>query len=203
MTYNLSLIDRWSAAQKLLLVEGESEIEFLRGLQGFTGASNFDFDIYCYNGKGNVRNLEHYIKEQNRRGVRVLLSYDRDGGDSTFAQRLKGKGCRLAGHFGFKKDLESAFPDDLLQSALDEYLFRIKYRLPISVSGLRRSRLASIPFLRAVEEEHAIQVKKPLFAAILGDTVGMELLDKWDVVFNNTPTRSLPEIYRFLKFVMR
>ena len=204
MMSKLSLVDRSLLFRKVVLVEGESELIFLRVLKHETDSINFDLPIHNYRGKGELKNLVHYIKEKNRQGIRVLLSNDRDGQAFTFHEKLKKRGCIIDNHFGFKYEFEKAFAPGVLRNALRIYSrqhldSKVNPRLKDVEEFLSDQR----PFLISVKQAYSISITKPKFAGILGKLTAEVIIADFNKVFNEKHVQYDFEIFDFLKFVMR
>lgn len=101
----IGIVDRNRLYSKIVCVEGKTEYNFIKTLYLTTRALNFDFPVYNYQGKGEIKNLIHFIKEKNRQGIRVLISYDKDRQSDSFSEKIKKK-CEVGKFFGFKKYFE-------------------------------------------------------------------------------------------------
>src|SRR6185437_4875609 len=58
----LTEVDRELVSKRLVLVEGASEASFIETIQLSSELLNFDFDVYSFEGKGNITNLVHLIR---------------------------------------------------------------------------------------------------------------------------------------------
>jgi len=195
----LQEIDAELPIRRVLLVEGESEANFVQTIQMNSTVMNFDFSIYVYHGKGEINNLVHYIGELNRQGVRVDLSYDSDRQTASFLEKL-GRSCAIQSQFGFKSDFEGSFPPDVLLAALLEYVRRYQ---PTAIHPTKTDIECLLagqkPFVLLFEEKFGYSLSKPKLGAILGETV-LQNGALWDAVFKTSVRAS--EIAEFLKFVM-
>lgn len=202
LSRELGTVDLRRLRAKLLLVEGESEFEFLHKLRHLTGYANFRFDVYNYKGKGNIRNLIQYIKEKNRQGVKVLMIYDCDGTATTFVRRLRDRGCKIYASFGFKWDFEGSFPPKQLHQAVASYYHRYQLdsQLP-TVHQIRTILKSNCPFVVQYEKEFGIALSKPKLSVLLAEQMAVFLEYNWNDVFNRNLKSLRYEVYDFLKFV--
>ena len=195
----LQEIDAKLPLRRVLLVEGASESNFIQTIQMNSTVMNFDFSVYVYSGKGEANNLVHYIRELNRQGVRVDLSYDSDRQAASFLEKLD-RSCTIQSRFGFKSDFEGSFPAGILFAALLEYLRRYQQATIVLTQSDVESLLADRkPFIFGFEEKFGLGISKPKLGAILGETV-LQNGALWDAVFKTSSQAS--EIAEFLRFVM-
>src|SRR4030067_31659 len=186
--------------KRILLVEGQSEEQFFRVIQD-TGHLLFDFDLFCYRGKGEIQNLIHLINEKSRQGVGVFLSYDKDGQNGNFLREIKKK-CKIYKTLGFKIDFESSFPPLILQQALKLY-FRnyLNRELDIETSSIRRLLRKKMPFLKVFKYQYREDIKKRKLAFILGKLIARELeFHGQEIVYDKRRSKKYQaEIYSFLR----
>jgi len=203
MRREMSSVDTRRVHSKVVLLEGESEHNFISVMQEISSLGNLDFPIHDYKGKGNVQNLVQYIKEKNRQGVKVFLTYDKDGRADTFLNKLKKRRCKLHGTFGFTRDFESSFPPGILKSALETYVKRYRGRhVELEVSVIRKLLKRRKPFVVSFEEEYGLQVNKAKLAVLLG-RIMIDIIElHWNDIFNWKKKAFGAEIYRFLKFIV-
>lgn len=204
----IGIVDKKRLYSKIVCVEGESESNFIRTLYLTTRASNFDFSVYNYQGKGEVKNLVHFIKEKNRQGIRVFVSYDKDRQSDSFIKRIKKK-CEVERFFGFKKDFESSFPLKVLEFAVKEYIKRyVKIK-----SGKKRLNSKDIqdllkqpqPFIKVLEQKYNLKINKVRFGSILGKVMAEIVNHYWNEIFNKKKRKKRifeAEIFKFLKFLL-
>src|SRR4030067_152343 len=189
-----------SNRKRILLLEGQSEEQFFRVLQD-TGHLLFDFDLFCYRGKGEIQNLIHLINEKSRQGVGVFLSYDKDGQNGNFLREIKKK-CKIYKTLGFKIDFESSFPPLILQQALKLY-FRnyLNRELDIETSSIRRLLRKKMPFLKVFKYQYREDIKKRKLAFILGKLIARELeFHGQEIVYDKRRSKKYQaEIYSFLR----
>ncbi len=197
----LADIDPKLAQRRVVLVEGQTEANFVSTIQNNSNLLNFDFSLYVYEGKAQVANLVHYIRERNRQGVRVDLCYDSDGQTDSFLEKLALSGCSVESRFRFQRDFEAAFPPELLHTAAHEYLRRYTNVPADSLSSLTVTDLLaqSKPFVRAFEEHFKISVSKPQLGVLLAEAVRRSGA-VWDGAVKTAEECS--EIAKFLRFVM-
>lgn len=201
--YQMGLVDQRKTHNKVLLVEGDAEHSFMSTIRDVTGAANFDVELKNYKGKGNVQNLVYYIKEKNRQGVRVLLTYDKDASSTNFVKKVRKRKCKLGKTFGFRKDFEGAFPPLFLKTALETYMRRYcDSRKSLDVKLIRRILRRSMPFIKSFENEYNVGISKAKLGIILGEIMS-DVLDRfWNDIFNKKKRQFSSEIFKFLKFVM-
>jgi hypothetical protein len=195
----ISCIDRRRLYKKVILVEGDSEHIFLETLKIKSGLYNYDFEIYNYNGKGNRNNLVHYIKEKNRQGIKVVLTYDTDGKEDTIIRNLRKSKCKIDGYYGFRRDFEHAFPSLILFKSI------IQCSSNVSISIKKMNELLSSPdnFIRLLEKEIGIIINKPKLARLLGTNLERVLRFHFNDIFNNKNTKKYnAEIFKFLKYIL-
>lgn len=195
---------------RIICVEGPSEHVFLNLLYGFSRISQYNVPRWVYGGKDAKKNLVHYMRDKNHKGVRVDLAYDRDGSilDDKDVQNLD-KQVTIQRKFAFSHDFESSFPPELLSAAVTDYLKKFKdATLECSVSdveallkrgeGPKKQRKA---FVAAVEENYDIEISKPQLAEFLFIHFA-ELGTKYDPVFTGAGEITGTELSKFLRFVM-
>jgi hypothetical protein len=205
MRNELGQVSRHHLHEKVLLVEGDTEANFVRTLQFLTRILSFDFPVYAYGGKGEIRNLVHLIREKNRQGVRVYLSYDKDRQSKSFVRKLQ-NACKVEKFFGFRRDFEAAFPSAILALACNEYSENLGKSnpkvTPREIEQLLKSRR---PFVAAFHDRTTIQLNKVRFGHILGRVMAGTIDQRWDKIFNQRPTRReyRTEVYRFIRFLVR
>lgn len=202
--FDIGTIDKHRMYKKVILVEGESEFNFLSRIQDVTKASNLDFEIHNYEGKGNIQNLIQYIRLRNRKGIKIILTYDEDRNLSSFKKKLKNKNCRVQGNFGFRKDFEHSFPPQFMKAALDNYYKRYcKEVFPLQTDDIKRLRRRKESLLFILDNENSVSISKPKLATILGQFMGQLLLRYWNEIVNEKNKRFNAEIYRFANFIIK
>lgn len=195
----MALVDKKKSDEKVVLVEGESEANFIETL---AERASFDFPVYNYQGKGNVQNLDHYVKEKNRQGVKVLLTYDKDNRSESFLQRFKKKKCKIEAAFGFRKDFESSFPPHFLKRALEIYTERYcGHKIKITVPEIRSLLGGNAPFLKLFEQKHGFTLSKAKLGRILGKIMRNLLQSNWEGVFSTKTKPFSAEIFKFMRFL--
>jgi len=195
----LAEVDRGLLIKRLILVEGSSEASFLETIQLSSDLLNFDFDVYSFGGKGNITNLVHLIKEKNRQGIRVDLSYDLDGKSDDFQRKLAAQ-CKVETWFAFTRDFESAFPSRILSEAANRYLNRFtKSDAQVTPEQMEVLLRDPLPFVDALGRDLRVKIRKPKFGAILAELAWAD-----DVLFRELTGQepSTNEISRFMRFVM-
>lgn len=201
-------VDRKCLYQKVICVEGESEHEFIKTIYLTTRAANFDSPIYCYGGKGELRNLLRFIQEKNRQGIRVFLSFDNDGDSNAkiFISKIKKK-CNVHKVFGFPRDFESSFSSEMLAIALNYYLtkFSRKKLKKVTIKDVNRLLRQVKPFIRSFEHEWEIAISKPKLGKILGGLTADIIKKEWNDIFNRKRKKKKHKaaIFRFMKFLMQ
>lgn len=204
MRREISLVDKRRVHDKVVLLEGEAEFNFINVMQELTTIANLDFPTHNYQGKGNIQNLAHYIREKNRQGIKVLLTYDEDGHHESFLRKLTTQKCRLEDDFGFTKDFENSFPPQILKLALEDYVRRhCNLRLEFDVAVIRKLLKRRRPFILCFKEESGIDVSKAKLAIILGEIMINQLERHWNDIFYLRKRAFGAEIYRFLNFIIR
>jgi hypothetical protein len=195
----LASIDQGFILERILLVEGESEAAFVETIQMSTELTNFDFTVYPYGGKGQVKNLIQYIREKNRQGLRVHLVYDRDRQSDTFLEKLHSQ-CLIEKSFGFERDFEGSFPPHILNKAIQEYVRRYA-KAPLEGDTLPIDELLGShkPVIVALEEKLGLKISKAKLGVILAELTLPET-PVWAEVTNERPLST--ELGRFLKFLM-
>jgi hypothetical protein len=192
----LKKIDRRSAMGSVILVEGKSEYGFLNDLREDIGLLDPYDTIYNYEGKGNVQNLVHYIREKYRQGLRVLLTCDSDGSPATFERKLRPVMHCISARFQFRKDFEHSFPDKFFEGALMNYRTKyIRCHPEISVQ-LMRDCLSN-------PSNFSFGVNKPKLALILSGQMRELLFEYRRRVFTRNRDRFKSEIFDFLRFLSR
>ena len=169
-----------------------------------TRTSNFDFSVYNYQGKGEIKNLIHFIKEKNRQGIRVFISYDRDRQSNSFNKNIKKK-CKVEKIFGFKKDFESSFPPKILKYTIEDYIKRYtKSKIKPSINDIEGLLAKPQPFLKSFMEKYQIQINKTKLGNILGKVMADVVNQHWNEIFNKKDKKKIFnfEIFEFLKFLI-
>lgn len=195
----LAEIDRGLLTKRLILVEGSSEASFIETIQFSSDLLNFDFDVYSFDGKRNITNLVHLIREKNRQGVRVDLSYDLDGEPDNFKEKLAAQ-CKVESWFAFSRDFENAFPARILSEAVNRYLRRFtKSDAQVTLEQVEVLLRDSLPFMDALGRDLRLKISKPRFGVILAELAWSD-----DVLFRELTGQesSTNEISRFMRFVM-
>jgi hypothetical protein len=198
MQKEISCVDRRRMHKKVILVEGDSEYGFLETIKIRSGSSNYDFEIYNYNGKGNRKNLVHYIKEKNRQGIKVVLTYDKDGKEDTLRRNLRESKCKIDGIFGFRRDFEHSFPSLILFKSIIQYSNNVS----ISIKKMNELLGSTDNFTRLLEKEIGIIINKPKLARLLGTNLERVLRYHFNDIYNNKNSKKYnAEIYKFLKYI--
>jgi hypothetical protein len=205
MRANSRAIDSRRGSAQLLLVEGEAEFCFIKTIQAnLPGRMAFDFDVYNYQGKGNVQALWRYIKEKNRQGIRTRIVYDKDGTTRSFLGKLKSKQCKIDGSFGFSRDFESAFGSDYLKVAIAVYSKQyIGKQLTLKSSDIDQLRAKRRPVIAEIENLCGINVSKAKLGAILGSLIIPAINEHWNDVFNRHRRAYSDEIFAFMRFMVK
>lgn len=200
----MGIVQRKNLFEKIVCVEGQSEFSFINTFYLATRYANFDFSVHNYQGKGEIQNLVHFIKEKNRQGIKVLLSYDKDRQSNSFINGVKKK-CTIAKDFGFAKDFEGSFPPKILKYALDEYIKKYtKQKLTIALQDIADLQSGTAPFLVLFKKKFNISINKVKLGKILGDVMAGIVYNHWSEIFNDKKkqTKFNYEIFKFLKFLM-
>jgi hypothetical protein len=195
----LAAIDSGLISERLLLVEGASEATFIETIQLSSDLLNFDFDVYSFNGKGNIGNLVHLIREKNRQGIRVDLSYDLDGKSSDFESKLTTQ-CKVESSFAFTRDFENAFPASILGEAVNHYIQKFtSLQVKVDPEQIKAMLSDKLTFIDVLSRFLRIAIKKPKLGGILAE---LTLADGsiWNEVTNEQSVKT--EIAKFLRFVM-
>lgn len=195
----LNIIDKRQVLRKIILVEGESEYNFIKTLYEITGYSNLEFHIHNYKGKGNLRNLVQYVQEKNRQAIKVILITDNDG--ITFVETLKKNKCKFEHIFSFSKDFENSFPPPILKQAIDNYINHYcNTEIMVSIEDIRKLKRKKRAFTKAFKENYNIELSKPKFANILGKIMAIIISYRPNGKYNHEKSRL--EIFRFIRFLM-
>jgi len=200
----IGIVDKNRLYSKIVCVEGETENNFIKTLYLTTKASNFDFSTYNYRGKGEIKNLIHFIKEKNRQGIRVFISYDSDRQSASFGRSIKKK-CKIEKIFCFKKDFEGSFPPEILKYALEDYIKRFtKLKIKLNTSDINNLLLQKEAFLKSFEIQYNIKVNKTKLGSILGKIMAKVVNQYWNEIFNKKQKKAILkfEIFKFLKFLI-
>jgi len=200
----IGIVDKKRLYSKIVCVEGETEYNFIKTLYLTTRASNFDFSVYNYQGKGEIKNLIHFIKEKNRQGIRVLISYDKDRQSDSFNKKIKKK-CKVENFFGFKKDFESSFPPKILKYTIEDYIKRYtESKIKLSIKDIEELLSKPQPFLKSFKEKYQIQINKTRLGNILGKVMASVVNQYWNEIFNKKWKKGKFnfEIFTFLKFLI-
>jgi hypothetical protein len=186
---------------RIIYLEGPSEYSFLELLHFVTRLLYFDNYYFVYGGKGAQQNLVYHIRDKNDKGVRVDFSYDGDSNFSTQVMKLQNQ-VNISRIFRFERDFESAFPPEMLASALTAYLKRFKdVSSVVSTDEVKVLLTAQRPFVKAVEGRYSIEISKPT----LGELLAMELVrlsESDDRVLQGEGLIANTELSRFLRFIM-
>lgn len=200
----MGTVQRKNLFEKIVCVEGQTEFSFISTFYLATRYANFDFSIHNYQGKGEIQNLVHFIKEKNRQGIKVLLSYDKDRQSNSFINAIKKK-CTISKDFGFAKDFEGSFPPKILKYALDEYLKKYtKHRLKLAIQDISGLQSQNEPFLVLFKKKFDIAINKVKLGKILGRIMSGIVYNHWNEIFNNKRKKAVfnHEIFKFLRFLM-
>lgn len=202
MGRELNLITNNRLYRHIVLVEGEGEGCFLDTLKALIHSSPFDRPFYAYQGKAQIQNLIHYIREKNNQGVEVYLSFDKDTQSTSFLSKIKSK-CRIRKVFGFRVDFESSFPPELLTDALLAYQKKyLKSNLKITVKDIRDILTKRQSFAYAIKIKYGFSLNKKHFAIILGKLLSPYIRQYWNEIFNEKPKGFFnAEIFKFIKFI--
>lgn len=130
---SLRNIPEFRSTQSVLLVEGESELRFLKRMVTSSLAGFLYTEYDTYSGSGNRRKqrimmlLDHY----NAKGYDVYLQIDADGGDvekilSTMSNSLGLKHERI---FSFTYDFETSIPRNVAVEALSIVLHQERFKV--------------------------------------------------------------------------
>ncbi len=183
LRYEIGTVDKNRLYSKIVCVEGESESNFIKTLYLTTRISNFDFSTYNYQGKGEIKNLIHFIKEKNRQGVRVFIAYDTDRQSTSFNKKIK-KRCKIEKFFYFKKDFESSFPPEILKYAIEDYIKRFtKLKVKLDIKDLNDLISQKESFLKSFEKKYNIKINKAKFGSILGKIMASIISRYWNEIF--------------------
>jgi hypothetical protein len=200
----IGIVDKNRLYSKIICVEGETENNFIKTLYLTTRASNFDFSTYNYQGKGEIKNLIHFVKEKNRQGIRVFISYDKDRQSDSFNKKIKKK-CKVEKIFEFKKDFESSFPPKILKYALEDYIKRYtKLKIKLNIKDIDDLLSQTGPFLKSFEKKYNIKINKVKLGSILGKVMASIVNQHWNEIFNKKQKKKSfrPQIFKFLKFLI-
>jgi len=205
LRYEMSIVDKKCLHSKIICVEGETEFNFLRILYLTTKFSSFDFSIYNYKGKGEIQNLNHFIKEKNRQGIMVYISYDSDKKSKSFINKIKSK-CRVEKFFGFEKDFESSFPPRVLELALKDYIKRYNKsnHISVDIKVIKDLLKQPQPFIKAFEQKYIVKINKVKLSSILAKVMADIIFHYWNKIFNekNKEKFFTYEVFKFLKFLI-
>ena len=203
MRRELLALNKELSLRKVVLVEGDSEAEFLKVLKTECGFYALDCDVHNYKGKGNIQNLIHYIHEKTRQGLEVYLTLDSDGQKDSFEDTLKRNECSISGTFAFQTDFEHSFPGYVLRSAIDEYSsIRLKGSLHVALRDIRDFLTGKNPIDKWVERKYAIKLRKKDLAQMLAKEMAPILFTRYKDLRDRRKRVSTWEISKFLKFVM-
>lgn len=201
----IGIVDKRRLHSKIVCVEGEAEFNFIKTLHSVTGLANFDFPIYNYQGKGELRNLVHFIKEKNRQGIRVFVSYDQDRQPDRFVKKLKKK-CKVERVFEFERDFESSFPPKLLDFALKDYAKRYvkSGKIKSDIKDIQELLKQDRPFIKSFEQKYNLKISKVKLSSILAKIMAGIVRRYWSEIFNKkTRKKSFnAEIFDFLRFLI-
>ena len=200
----IGIVDKKRLYSKIVCVEGETEFNFIKTLYLTTRASNFDFSVYNYQGKGEIKNLIHFIKEKNRQGIRVFISYDKDRQSDSFTKKIKKK-CKVEKIFGFKKDFESSFPPKILKYTIEDYIKKYtKSKIKLSIKDIENLLSKPQPFLESFKKKYRIQINKPKLGNILGKVMASVVNQYWNEIFNKKHKKKIFnfEIFTFLQILI-
>lgn len=200
----MGLVDKKYLYEKIMCVEGSTEYDFLKTIQLSTAYLYFEFPIYNYEGKGDIQNLVHFIKEKNRQAIKVCISYDKDNHADSFIKNIKSK-CKINKVFGFKKDFESSFPPKILKDALEYYISKyVKEARIIDINDIINLLAQKESFLKLFNSKFNVKINKPKLGRILGQIVSKILSGHWNEIFNEEKNANFDyEIFKFLKFIVR
>ncbi len=203
LRHEMGLVKRKHLYEKIVCVEGESELSFIRTMYLTAKYANFDFPVYSYRGKGEIQNLIHFIKEKNRQGIRVLLSYDMDRQSDSFIKNIKKK-CVIEKTFGFNQDFESSFPPKILKYSLDSYIKRYtKLKISLNEKDVADLLTQQKPFLKIFSQKYNVKINKVKFGEIMGKIMAGILYQHWNDVFNKPMKAPFNyEIFKFLKYLV-
>lgn len=204
MRNEIGLVDKKRLYSKIVCVEGETEFNFIKRLYLTTRVSNFDFSVYNYQGKGEIKNLVHFVKEKKRQGIRVFVSYDNDRQSNSFNKKLKTK-CEVDKFFIFKKDFESSFPPQVLKDALEVYLKKYtSSKIKLEVKDIKNLLSKNEPFLKSFENKYKIKINKVKLGNLLGEIMASMVIRYWNEIFNKKHKKKIFnfEIFKFLKFLI-
>jgi hypothetical protein len=136
-----------------------------------------------------------------------ILDTTRIAGRKTFFVHYDERSCRIAKRFAFTRDFESAFPPEMLATAVNKYAKDVaKSHLRVSVLDVGTLLQDAKPFAVAFKERYGFELSKPRFAVILGVLMSRDLEERghWYDAFNKRPPAKpfRYEVYKFLKFIM-
>lgn len=205
MRHEIGQVGKGRISHRILLVEGPSEENFVRALQLLTRFGSLDFPIFAYRGKDQIQNLIHFIREKNRQGVLVYLTFDKDRQSDAFLRRIT-RSCKVEKRFGFKRDFESSFDPAMIADASNIYIRRYtKQKLTLTTGDIQVLLAENKPFSKSLEERFSVSIKKPIFGGILGELIAAVLNNHWNEIMNKRRTKRMfrYEIYTFLNFLVK
>jgi len=200
----IGLVDKKHLHSKIVCVEGEAESNFIRTIYLTNKSANFDFPIYNYQGKNNLQNLVHFIKEKNRQGIKVYLSYDKDRQSDSFIDKIKKK-CKVTKIFGFEDDFEKSFPAIILKYSLEKYFKKfLKEQKTFTINNIKNLLSTDQHFIISVQKSYKKTINKQKLGYILGGIMASIVLHNWDEIFNKKHKKKAfsYEIFKFLKFLI-
>lgn len=195
---SLRSIPHFHSTQSILLVEGESELRFLRRMMTSSMAA-FMFKQYdTYSGSGNRRKqrIEMLLRHYHLQGYNVHLQIDGDGKDTGTikATTASNFGLPIDRVFVFSRDFESSVPFPLAADVLATVVGQPEEKVRQVAEGLGAA-VNLKDLLGGVAPEVELDDIKVEFAHALGDRLAKHYLWHTDDTFIAT------ELGRFLQFV--
>lgn len=183
---HLSSIPEFNAIKGYLLVEGETEKEFVKTLKESRLILFKDVLVESYEGKSNKKpaKLLLLVKIFQQSGYEIYIQGDKDSTDNDiFSQLIEKKIVKLENTLSFTHDFESSIPDYMLLEALNN----LNYLTDVSIEEfktIRKSfRNSVIECLEEVWEINVDSIKIPLakeVAKLFIDKTPRKDEDFWD-----------------------
>ena len=187
---------------RVILVEGQSEAEFIEVLQVATGLIDLRFQVFVMNGSGALGNLGPYAAEKRRTGTKLYISFDADGNQTGAKQKAAKfeKTYSPSGIFFFERDFESSFPPDLIAEALNRYDMRLSRPQSWTTSQVEELLRVSQSLVKTLESETGTSFNKRLLGGLLGEALVNRDRQAIDIYYGKGWVEPF-EIGRFLSFL--
>lgn len=188
---------------RVVLVEGESEKEFIEALQRAIGLADLRFETFTLGGSGALGSLAPYATEKRRTGTRLYICYDGDGNGAAAKQKREKLNRTLSpdGIFIFARDFESAFPADVMSDALNLYESRVLERAGLwSAPQIEELHKNPLPFAKALEQHSGLSINKRELGRLLAEVLINRDRTDIDVCYGKGWIEDF-EIARFLAFL--